>query len=61
MRLQMRVYSYEEIYKRMKIVAKIISLYGDAYLPIFERLQSELEKAEQRKKILDLANEFAIE
>lgn len=57
----MNVYSYDEIYKRMKIAAKIISIYGDAYLPIFERLQSELGKAEQRKKILDLANEFAIE
>lgn len=57
----MKIYSHEEIYKRMKITAKIISMYGDAYLPIFERLQSELVKAEQRKKILDLANEFALE
>ncbi len=45
----------------MKIAAKIIALYGDVYLPIFERLQSELEKAARRKKILDLANEFAVD
>lgn len=57
----MQAYSYEEIYRRMKIAAKIISIYGEAYLPILERLQNELGKAIERKRILDLANDLAIE
>ena len=44
----------------MTVIAKVIKLHGDVYLPIFERLQDELEKAEKRKKVIDLANQIAV-
>jgi len=38
----------ERIRNAYHTVAKIISLYGDAYLPIFERLHNELKTAESK-------------
>ena len=32
--------------------ARIIALYGDTYLPIFERLETEISKRERQNKLL---------
>jgi len=55
----MKVYSYDEIFDAVQYMARIVTLYGDRFLPIFERLQEELKKAEQRKISLDLAKQIA--
>ncbi|HRE62283.1 MAG TPA: hypothetical protein PKU77_00755 [Ferruginibacter sp.] len=55
----MKVYSYEEIYEVMKFIAKVVDRYGDVYLPIFERVQKELKKADRRKSNLELVREIA--
>jgi len=38
----------------MGTVAWIIDLYGDAYWPIFERLEKELEIRRERQKKLEM-------
>ncbi|WP_339797961.1 hypothetical protein [uncultured Hyphomonas sp.] len=41
-------YSEEDIERAMGTVAWIIDLYGDAYWPIFERLEDELRTRQTR-------------
>ena len=45
----------EEIYNAYTIAAKVVSTYGDEYLPIFSRLHLEIEKIEQKRKLKVLA------
>lgn len=47
--------SFEQIIEARKIAAKIVSLHGDMYLPLFTRLNDELQKLDERKKIKELA------
>ncbi|RAN41453.1 hypothetical protein HY26_08945 [Hyphomonas sp. GM-8P] len=37
-------YSDDDIERAMATVARVIELYGDAYWPILERLEAELEE-----------------
>lgn len=48
-----------EIQAAYKIAAKIVAMYGDAYLPVFKRLHSEIEKINQAKSIKSIALEIA--
>lgn len=52
----------EDLLHATKIAAKVISLYGDVYLPIFKRLHTELEKAQQqeaeKEKWMRLVNSY---
>lgn len=45
-------YTNEDIEKAMGFVAWIIDLYGDAYWPIFERLEEELQQRQFRSEKL---------
>lgn len=41
------------------MVAKIIDSYGDAYLPIFERLHAEIKAREKQKEMLRKAKNIS--
>ncbi|MES1226212.1 MAG: hypothetical protein ABUT20_62630 [Bacteroidota bacterium] len=56
----MYIYSYDEIFEARKLAAKVVALYGDLYLPIFNRLHEELIANEQRNKLKELALEIAL-
>ncbi len=45
----------EDIILTYNIIAKIVTIYGDKYLPIFERLHHEIEKRKIKNKMLKLA------
>ena len=49
----------DELKKAYIQAAKIVAVHGDKYLPIFERLESEYQKSEKRKEILNRALEIA--
>lgn len=40
--------SAEDIEKGLRIVAGLIEAYGDAYWPLFDRLENELERRADR-------------
>ena len=40
--------SEEDIVRGLKTLARLIDAYGDAYWPIFERLEQELERVQSR-------------
>ena len=40
----------EEIEKALQTAARVVSIYGDAYWPIFERLEKELEARRDRRE-----------
>ena len=56
----MKNYSYEKIEEIMRFMAQIVTMYGEVYLPLFERMQTELKLAKQRQSSLDLARQIAI-
>lgn len=41
------------------LVAKIVDCYGDAYLPIFERLHYELEQRRKQKDLINIAKRIS--
>lgn len=43
-----------------RIAAKVVSLYGDDYLPIFIRLQEEVDRYDHRVKMRDVARQVTI-
>lgn len=42
----------EEIERGLRISVRLITFYGDAYRPIFEKLEQELEARKTRRKKL---------
>jgi hypothetical protein len=42
-------YSVSDLRRALETMAKVITLYGEKYLPIFERIERELDAAEQRE------------
>ena len=50
-------YSDDDIERAMATVARVIELYGDAYWPILERLEAELE--ERRAKSVRLTKHLS--
>ena len=49
----------EALYESYVVMATIIKLYGDQYLPIFERLKAEIDARDERKVLLDKALDIA--
>ena len=38
------------------MIARIVKQHGEEYLPIFERLHTEIEERKSRKKLIELAH-----
>jgi hypothetical protein len=51
----------EDLRRGRRIMAGIIAQYGDVYLPIFIRLDKELQQAEENERMKKLALEIAAE
>ena len=49
----------ERIRRSLAIAARIISVYGDDYLPVFERLELELEAAKNRNRRMEFIRNVA--
>jgi hypothetical protein len=49
----------KEIEHAMKILAKVVSLYSETYLPIFKRLHTEFLKAQEADETKNLAIQIA--
>ena len=52
-------YTLEELHHLREIAAKVVALYGDAYLPIFECVHRELEMRKQQTDLKMLALKVA--
>ncbi len=50
---------HKDIEHAYKIAAKIVAMYGDTYLPVFERMHVELAKQRQDLSIKSLALQVA--
>jgi hypothetical protein len=46
------LHSISDLEEALDVVAEVIELYGDAYWPIFDRLEEELETRQGRKERL---------
>jgi hypothetical protein len=57
--MKKNVLTIVELKQARKIVAKIVSLYGDHYLPIFIKLNDEVEYFESMDKHKELALKMA--
>jgi len=44
--------SLSRLRRATKVAAKLVDLYGDAYWPIFDRMESELRAIEMREQKL---------
>jgi len=51
--------TYERLKEAYLSVAMIVAEHGECYLPIFERLDKELQKAEKNQSLLDKAFRIA--
>lgn len=51
--------SYQDIKKAYEVAALVVTKYGEVYLPLFERLQSELEDHQRKQKLVDKAKKIA--
>lgn len=51
--------SYKKLKRAYLQAANIVSLYGEKYLPIFERLEKEYNKRKQRLDSLNRAIELS--
>jgi hypothetical protein len=49
----------EQLRRALKIAARVVVLYGDAYVPLFERLRQEVMKLDEEKKTESLAIQLA--
>ncbi|WP_156088773.1 hypothetical protein [Mucilaginibacter pedocola] len=51
----------DEIKEVYLTAAKIVAIFGDVYLPIFERIHQELKLLEQKHELQSVALELAKE
>jgi hypothetical protein len=49
----------EQLLKCYHIAARIVSLYGDAYLPVFKRLHKEVEMRKANDELMTVALNLA--
>jgi hypothetical protein len=49
----------QQLLEAYRIAAQVVALYGDAYLPAFERLHKEMEKCNQSDEIKTIALNIA--
>ena len=52
--------SIEQLEESVKIIAKVVAMYGPSYLPIFNRLHDELLKAKEAQLQKSVAHELAL-
>lgn len=52
---------FEKLHQAYRIAAKVVTMYGDAYLPVFERMHFELQTYKSKLDKKDLARRIAIE
>ncbi len=45
----------QKLKRALRLCAKIVVLHGEAYYPLFERLEKELKYAEEKQKIKERA------
>jgi hypothetical protein len=48
-----------DIDRALKIAARVVVLYGDRYLPVFERMRVEVSRAKEKIDTKNLAIELA--
>lgn len=48
-----------ELEHALKIAARVVVLYGDAYLPVFNRMHREVENRKAAKEKENLAHQLA--
>ena len=53
-------FSIEELGRALKIAARVVALYGEIYLPIFNRLHAEMTKAKEDENAKALALRIAL-
>lgn len=51
-------YSLDELIRARDKSAEIVVKYGEKYLPIFERMEKEVELKRQKKKLLNKVHEI---
>ena len=49
----------ERLLAAYRVMADIVSIHGESYLPIFERLHYEVEQLERRTGLLELARSIS--
>lgn len=49
----------DDIIDAYAVIARIVTIYGDKYLPIFERLHREIEEHKMKNKMLNIARNVA--
>ena len=47
--------TFYDVVRAYKFIANIVTIYGDKYLPIFERLHNEVIKQKSNNELLDIA------
>ncbi|HVX00845.1 MAG TPA: hypothetical protein VHA52_10485 [Candidatus Babeliaceae bacterium] len=52
--------SVTDLERALKILARVVSLYGETYLPLFNRLYDDLLKAKEADKMKALALQLAL-
>lgn len=50
----------EQLREAYQIAAEVVARYGDAYLPVFNRLHQEMEKVKEMERMKSLALNVAI-
>ncbi len=60
-RLEKGDINYNDVAQAYQLLARIVSKYGDKYLPLFERLHREVKKYEDQNDLLQLAKQVAQE
>ncbi|MCH5716689.1 hypothetical protein [Niabella hibiscisoli] len=51
--------SFYELEQAYKIAARIVAVFGDAYLPSFQRLHEEVQKRNKQQSLKSIALDIA--
>ena len=51
----------DDIAEAYELLAKVVTTHGEKYLPIFERIYSELQKNEAKDKLMEIAKSISQE
>lgn len=58
-RLNKQDITFQDIVHAYELMAKIVTVYGDKYLPIFERLHREIKERQSRHTLLEIAEKIS--
>lgn len=56
-----KTFTLEELIHYRQIAAKVVALYGDTYLPVFERMHKEVLDRQKNDDLLSIAISIANE